>query len=146
RPWLPVEQHATPRRRASSSRLARALVAPRNLKAPEGCRYSGLRRISPGASTALGISGVRVASPSILRAARSTSTKAGSVIVLVSLVDDRADCSEGARQRKTFRNRCSRGRLRAISAAASALHYRLFVPDRPDSGRLRHTRRTCHHA
>src|SRR5699024_2882039 len=73
RPWLPAECVPTPARRCSVSSIATALLAPRSLKAPVGCKVSGLSR-NGGFSTGPAVKGVRTTSPSIRAAAARTAS------------------------------------------------------------------------
>src|SRR5216683_2400836 len=50
---FPALQVYTPRFFASGPARARALLAPRTLKDPVGCRFSSFRKISAGASSAI---------------------------------------------------------------------------------------------
>src|SRR5699024_3533876 len=73
RPWLPAECVTTPARRCSVSSIATALLAPRSLNAPVGCKVSGLSR-NGGFSTGPAVRGVRTTSPSIRAAAARTAS------------------------------------------------------------------------
>src|SRR3954451_8592376 len=76
--WLPEDAATTPRSRSALGSEATALYAPRNLKAPTRCRFSGLRpTVAPVRSSRVRevIRGVRCAVPSRRAAARLTSSR-----------------------------------------------------------------------
>src|SRR5260370_356619 len=109
---LPAEAVRTPRLSCSAEIWLIALVAPRILNDPMGCRFSSLRYISAGASSRLSLtSGVLIAEPRMIRCASRIESNVGRSGIVDFSYDYRP--AERKRPMVSFRNLASAGLLAA---------------------------------